>query len=195
MPADRLGALLRQTRSAAGLSQAAVAAAAGVGQPMISVYEREKREPTWTTFRRLLRAAGAAAELRVEPLPALGLTLSELGEHLASTDDDRRRRRLVLDFVGRFADTPTDHRRSLIVERPELVGEPRWDALLGALAEHLAFHEDFDPPHWCTDSDRFLDTAWYWVDLPSVRRRALVTTPASFRRRNVWVDRADLQRY
>ncbi|MHB8465659.1 MAG: helix-turn-helix domain-containing protein [Acidimicrobiales bacterium] len=191
---DSLGAALCRARSTAGLSQADVGAAAGVGQPMVSVYEHGRRQPTWTTFRRLLRAAGAVAEVRVEPLPEHGLSLAELAAHLAATDDDRRRRRLVLEFVGRFTDSPRERRRSLIVERPAPSGDRRWDALLGALAEHFAFHDAVDPPSWCTDPDRFLDVAWYWVDLPSVRRAAVTSAPTSFRRRNVWLDRVDLDR-
>jgi len=161
---------------------------------MISVYEHQGREPTWTTFVRLIRAAGAVPALRIEPLPPAALTLADLADHLVATDDARRRRRLVLDFVGRYSDTPLDRRRSLLAELPGPTGDPRWDALLGAIGEHLAFHDEADPPQWCTDAGRFLDAAWYWVDLPSVRRRALLTTPTAFRRRNVWVDRADLER-
>lgn len=66
--------------------------------------------------------------------------------------------------------------------------------MLGAIAEHLSLHEAFDAPDWCTEPIRFLDHPWYWVDLPSVRRRALTGAPTAFRRRNVWVDRVDLQR-
>jgi transcriptional regulator with XRE-family HTH domain len=189
-----LGATLRRARSTAGLSQAAVAATAGVDQSMISVYEHERRDPTWDTFRRLLMATGAVAEVRVDTLPDTALTLVQLAEQLAATGDNRRRRRLVLEFVGRFMSAPHEHRRSLVAERPVSTGDKRWDALLGALAEHLAFHEAIDAPAWCTDNDRFLESAWYFVDLPSVRRRAFAATPTSFRRRNVWLDRADLER-
>jgi hypothetical protein len=161
---------------------------------MVSVYEHERREPTWPTFTRLLRAVGAVAVVLVEPLPANALTLSDLAPHLSATHDDRRRRRLVLEFIGRFSNTPPSHRRGLILERPILIGDRRWDALLGALAEHLAFHDAIDPPSWCTEDDRFLDAAWYWIDLPSVRRSTTTTAPTAFRRRNVWIDRADLQR-
>ena len=191
---EGLGSILRRTRASAGRSQATVAAAAGVGQPMISVYEHQGREPTWTTFRRLIRAAGAVAELRVDPLPPAALTLADLADHLATAEDDSRRRRLVLDFIGRYIQTPPDSRRSLLSEEPNATHDGRWDALLGALAEHLAFHDDIDPPQWCAKPIRFLDAAWYWVDLPSVRRRAVLTAPTSFRRRHIWIDRADLDR-
>jgi len=161
---------------------------------MVSVYEHERRQPTWATFVRILRAAGAIAAVVVEPIRADAFTLSELADHLSASLDDRRRRRLVLEFIGRYSNTPPEHRRALILEHPALTGDERWDALVGALAEHLAFHDAVDRPSWCTDDDRFLDAAWYWVDLPSVRRSATTNAPTAFRRRNVWIDRADLER-
>lgn len=186
--------VLRRARLDAGLSQAGLASRAGVDQPMVSTYEHARRSPSWTTFQRLVRGAGAVAEIRLEPLPDAAFTLADLGRHLATSTDDRRRRRLVLDFVGRFSHTVVHQRRALLVDQPEPIGERPWDALVGALAEHLAFHEAVDPPEWCTEADRFLDRPWYWVDLPSVRRRALAGAPTAFRRRNVWVDRIDLER-
>jgi hypothetical protein len=163
---------------------------------MISLYERGRREPTWPTFLRLLSAAGATAEVRVRELPTQSgaLSLADLAEHLTQAHTEASRRRLVLDFVGRYAEADPARRTALILACPREVGDPRWDALLGALAEHLAFHDAVDPPDWCTQPDRFLDRPWYWIDLPSVRRRALTGAPTAFRRRNVWIDRTDLER-
>lgn len=163
---------------------------------MVSLYERGRREPTWPTFVRLLAAAEATAEVRVVALPDGGaqLTLARLAEHLLEARSDVRRRRLVLDFVGRYGAADPARRVGLLLARPGPAGDERWDALLGGLAEHLAFHDATDAPTWCVEHHRFLDHPWFWVDLPSVRRRALVGAPAAFRRRNVWVDRSDLER-
>lgn len=163
---------------------------------MISRYERGEREPTWPTFVRLLRAVGAVAEARVLELPTQpgAMSLAELAEHLESVDTDARRRRLVLDFLGRYAGTDPARRAALLVERPAPTGERRWDAALGAIAEHLAFHDAVEAPQWCTTPDRFLEHPWFWVDLPSVRARARLGAPTAFRRRNVWIDRVDLER-
>lgn len=161
---------------------------------MVSAYEHARRSPSWTTFERLVGGAGAVAELRVEPLPDNAFTVARLGDLVAIAANDRRRRRLVLEFLGRFAATPAHQRRALLVPRPEPTGETPWDALLGGIAEHLAFHDAVDPPDWCAEPGRFLDRPWYWVDLPSVRRRTLTGAPTAFRRRNVWVDRIDLER-
>jgi transcriptional regulator with XRE-family HTH domain len=191
---DALGSLLRRVRTDAGLAQQEVARKAGVDQPMVSVYERDRRQPTWSTFGRLLRAAGAIPEVRIDFVSDGDFTLAELADHLRHATRTDRRRRLVLEFVSRFTQTPADRRRGLLVERPDPTGDVRWDALLGALAEHLSFHDAVDAPQWCNDADRFLDQAWYWVDLPSVRRSVVTSAPTAFRRRNVWVDRRDLER-
>jgi transcriptional regulator with XRE-family HTH domain len=189
-----LGALLRDVRVHANLRQRDVAELAEADQSMISLYERGLREPTWPTFLRLLSAADAVAEVRVANLDGQHLTLESLAKHLRDAESDSRRRRLILDFVGRYRDADAGRRVGLLLGRPESTGDLRWDALLGALAEHLAFHDAVDPPAWCVEQDRFLDLPWYWVDLPSVRRRALLGAPTAFRRRNVWIDRVDLER-
>ncbi|MGQ0778803.1 MAG: helix-turn-helix domain-containing protein [Pseudonocardiales bacterium] len=192
----RLGDALRDARVGAGLRQGEVAARAGVDQSMVSRYERGLREPSWPTFLRLLDAATAAAEVRVEALPGSSddLTIAVLATLLGAIEDERRRRRLVLEFVSRYGVTDRGVRVGLLIRRPEPTGDARWDALLAGLAEHLAFHDAVDAPGWCVEEGRFLDTPWYWVDLPSVRRRALLGTPSALRRRNVWVDRVDLER-
>lgn len=81
-----------------------------------------------------------------------------------------------------------------IANEPAPTGDARVDALLGAVAEHVAFHRDIEAPAWCSASTRFLHEAWFPVDLPSVRVRALVSSPASFWRRGVYIDRSDLDR-
>lgn len=189
-----LGVALRDVRSRAGLRQCEVAIRADVAQPMISLYERGRREPTWPTFLRLLAAAGAAADVRVVALGGQQLSMQALATHLLNSESDSTRRRLVLDFVGRYAELEPGNRLGVLLAKPGSAGGARWDALLGGLAEHLCFHDAVDPPAWTGEDHRFLDRPWYWVDLPSVRRRALLGAPTAFRRRNVWIDRVDLER-
>jgi predicted nucleotidyltransferase/DNA-binding XRE family transcriptional regulator len=52
------GALLRQARSRAGLSQVELATAAGVTQSVISAYESGRRQPSVPALARLIEAAG-----------------------------------------------------------------------------------------------------------------------------------------
>lgn len=75
------GTLLRQARHRAGLTQSAVAQRAGTSQPVISAYERDRRDPSVDTLRRLLRATGSDLELTaVRSTADLGVRLTE-SEH------------------------------------------------------------------------------------------------------------------
>ena len=77
---------------------------------------------------------------------------------------------------------------------PALTGRPHADALVAAVAEHVAFHRDIEAPIWVEHAHRFLHSAWFPVDLPSIRVRAIVSSPASFARRLIYIDRIDLAR-
>jgi predicted nucleotidyltransferase/DNA-binding XRE family transcriptional regulator len=63
------GALLRQARRDAGLSQVALAARAGVTQSVISAYESGHRQPSLPTLAALVEAAGyeLVAEVHRQP--------------------------------------------------------------------------------------------------------------------------------
>jgi predicted nucleotidyltransferase/DNA-binding XRE family transcriptional regulator len=61
------GRVLREARTAAGLTQAALARRAGVTQSVVSAYEAGRREPALSTLSRLIGATGASLRLRVEP--------------------------------------------------------------------------------------------------------------------------------
>lgn len=77
---------------------------------------------------------------------------------------------------------------------PPLTGMAHADALVAAVAEHVAFHRGLDAPAWVEQPQRFLRTVWYPVDLPSIRVRARVSSPASFARRMIYIERIDLER-
>lgn len=56
--AESAQGLLRRARSRAGLSQAELAARAGMAQSVISAYEAGRRQPALATLARLIEAAG-----------------------------------------------------------------------------------------------------------------------------------------
>lgn len=66
------GALVREARSRAGLSQRALASLAETAQSVVARIERGQTSPTWETFTRLLAAAGFTvdAHLAVRPVVA-----------------------------------------------------------------------------------------------------------------------------
>jgi predicted nucleotidyltransferase/DNA-binding XRE family transcriptional regulator len=86
------GSLLRAARTRAGLSQAELAARAGVTQSVISVYESGRRQPALTTLAALVEAAGCRLDVRVQA--PRGRSLSRLSGPLGQRL--RRHRAAVL---------------------------------------------------------------------------------------------------
>lgn len=118
-------------------------------------------------------AAGVASRvLNGEPfLPAVRELLDEF--RLLGTDDQRRR---------------------ALAERPEPTGDPRYDAFLGALAEHLAGAAGTDRPAWTCEPERFLDRFWFVSEVPGFRALAVAESPAAFRRRGVFISLGAIER-
>jgi predicted nucleotidyltransferase/DNA-binding XRE family transcriptional regulator len=89
--AEAAGALLRHTRVGARLSQAELAARAGVTQSVISAYESGHRQPALTTLAALIDAAGYELIVNVRRRPRrLGRLSGPVGRRVR-----RRRRELV----------------------------------------------------------------------------------------------------
>jgi uncharacterized protein len=91
------GALLRQARSSARLSQTDLAHRAGVAQSVISAYETDRREPGLRTLSKLIEATGhhLSIELGRPSQDRLGLPDTRLGRRL------RRHRRAVIEIAAR----------------------------------------------------------------------------------------------
>jgi transcriptional regulator with XRE-family HTH domain len=65
------GALLRQVRVKAGLTQRELAARAGTAQSVVARVELGQTSPAVSTLRRLLAAAGFELEMLAQPAPVL----------------------------------------------------------------------------------------------------------------------------
>ena len=89
------GAVLREARQRARLSQTDLARRAGVAQSVISMYEADRREPGLRTLTKLIEATGHKLSLQlIPPSPdQLGLPNSPLGRRL------RRHRRAVIETL------------------------------------------------------------------------------------------------
>ncbi|MDX1886828.1 hypothetical protein [Mycolicibacterium sp. 120270] len=134
------------------------------------------------------RHQGARTDLTT---PTAALTLATTAAALTDTADDRTRWRLFLEF-NRGADEAGRAALTLIRDEPPTTGQPRYDALLAAIAEHIAARYALPGPLWSITTDRFLDTPWWTSDLPSARAYAMLSSPAAFRRRGIYLDRHDL---
>lgn len=84
--------------------------------------------------------------------------------------------------------------QAAIAERPEDTGDQRYDAYLGALAEHIAVVNELGRPNWSYEPSRFLKSFWFLSDVKGFRALALVESPAAFRRRGIFIASGSLIR-
>ncbi|MGA8744762.1 MAG: hypothetical protein WB507_02735 [Solirubrobacterales bacterium] len=122
----------------------------------------------------------------------LTVTLAAVARRARTADEFRH---AVRDFLDEFTLRGDDRSRTeAIAERPEPTGDPRHDAYLGALAEHLAAVHHLSRPAWSIEPGRFLDRFWFVSDVPGFRAVAIAQAPAAFRRRGVFVPERSLHR-
>lgn len=122
----------------------------------------------------------------------LRATLSGVAGQVRSGEDFRYAVREFLDEFALRADDAS--RAAAIAGRPDPTGDRRYDAYLGALAEHLAVAHGLERPSWSISPDRFLNRFWFVSDVPGFRAVSIAQAPAAFRRRGVFVPERSLHR-
>jgi hypothetical protein len=119
-------------------------------------------------------------------------TLAGVARRVLADEDFRH---AVREFLDEFALRADDRSRAeAIAARPEPTGSRRYDAYLGALAEHLAAVHGLARPIWAVEPGRFLDRFWFLSDVPGFRAIAIAQSPAAFRRRGIFVPERSLHR-
>lgn len=99
------------------------------------------------------------------------------------------------EFLDEFYVEPSKAKRQRMLEdEPAPTGNPRADAYLAAVAEHLAFRHGLDVPDWALSETRFLHAPHFPAGLESLKAITLVESPTAFRRRLIFVDRDPLSR-
>jgi hypothetical protein len=119
------------------------------------------------------------------------MTVAYLAVHLAQTTDEKTRWKIFWEFLEEYRWQSPDTQAALLLGEPPSVGDERWDALLAALAEHLAAKRDLAPPGWA--ELRVLTRPWFPAELRVQRADALVHAPAAFRKHGVYLAAADLE--
>ncbi len=71
-------ATIREARTRAGLTQAALAQRAGTSQSTLSAYESGRKQPSVLTLSRLLTAAGSRLVAEPDPFAGNGRTLAQV---------------------------------------------------------------------------------------------------------------------
>jgi len=94
-----------------------------------------------------------------------------------------------------YADSSTDSRARRIADDPGLTDDDgRMNALLGAVAEHLARRWDAGaPPPWTNAPERFLDRPWF-MGHERMKAFLLAESPLAFRRRFIFTEAEPLRR-
>ncbi|HVL98266.1 MAG TPA: helix-turn-helix transcriptional regulator [Egibacteraceae bacterium] len=200
--------LLRSARRRAGLSQHALARRAGTSQPTLSAYERGEKGPSVETLTRLLAAAGTTltgtkgpATIRDHLRGAGGLPatfrpdrLVEVAARVREGQDAWFALREFLDGVGLAGDVAGSPQvRLLIADAPPPAGDRRVDALLAAVAEHLAGRYAIPRPGWVVEPARFLQT-WWFPHRRAFDALAVRDSPPAFRRRGIFLCPSVLER-
>lgn len=117
----------------------------------------------------------------------------EMGRALASSDEEGAFR-LVMELLDDLRAASPTVRSALVRERPDLVGDRRWDALVAALVEHLCARDAIPAPGWTSEPARFCQPLWQLSGMASLRSSAFVHSPISFLRHGVLVSESELER-
>jgi hypothetical protein len=105
---------------------------------------------------------------------------------------------VLAEFVDAFDSAPSDAARYAAIERePELSGDEKLDALVGAIAEYLAKQRRLGRvPPWTGSPARRLREPWSTTtsSSPAVREYLTFASPGEFSSRNIFTDERPLQR-
>jgi hypothetical protein len=105
---------------------------------------------------------------------------------------------VLAEFVDTFDLAKTDRDRYASIERePNLTGDDRLDALVGAIAEYLAKQRRLGRvPSWTGHPARRLARPWFTTEAPTAAMREYLTfsSPAEFASRNIFTEERPLRR-
>jgi hypothetical protein len=93
-------------------------------------------------------------------------------------------------FLHDWWSDAVDHRQELIAEPPPPVTTregKRWAAFCAAMVEELCSRTGFPRPAWTERQDYYLEQPWFYYLQLSQRDWLILTTPESFKRRNIFV--------
>ena len=104
-----------------------------------------------------------------------GFSLSDYIEGIeAGWPEDDIYRWIVCGLPRNFVWRGAAEQRAALAERVPLT-HTKWDALLAAMVEHVAWLHGHERPAWVDEPERFLDSTWVVSPLPSIRTRGSTT--------------------
>ena len=86
-----------------------------------------------------------------------------------------------------YLEPECSQRVTMLSVEPPLLEDPRKNAYLAAVAEHLSLRERLSVPSWALAAHRFLKRPYFPCGLESLKAILLVESPTAFRRRLIFV--------
>ena len=105
--------------------------------------------------------------------------------------EDTLARMFIHDLPRTFHSLGPVQQSDILDDAPPLTGTP-WDALLAAMAEHLAELHGHPTREWMDEPERFLDHTWVLARNSAIRANALAFGPPAFVRHGTVIDPRDL---
>ena len=118
-------------------------------------------------------------------------TIADVARHIRAGGDPGYE---IKDFLHEFQDKGS---LEMLLEKPPgmedtVADGKRWNAFLQALAVHLAGKLNCDPPEWTWPPIRIMDP-WFASPGTAMRNYLLISSPAPFRTRNIFIDEDSLR--
>lgn len=118
-------------------------------------------------------------------------TLAWVAQQAGAGEDPDLLVRIWLDDLNAAWD---DQVAEMLREEPPPAGDENWDSYLAALAEHVATRRGWPAPGWSAEPRRFLSQFWFPEGLSLLEALAIRESPASFRRRGIFIRAGALSR-
>jgi len=122
---------------------------------------------------------------------AAQFSLRQIAEQMIDEPRYKHRLKLFFEFFRGVGDEDATV-SELIAEEPPRVGDVRFDAILAASAEYVAYCHGLPVPRWAADDSRTLDFGWFIPEYQQARRWAMVYSPPAFKSRGVYIEERDL---
>jgi hypothetical protein len=119
-----------------------------------------------------------------------------LAQVLRRVRDGEPLRFCLAGFLDEFyGDRALEMRRARIEEDPGVTGDPKLDALIGAIGEHLCHRWNLgDPPVWTQDPARFRLAKPWFLGPERMKGFLLAESPSAYRRRLIFTEAEPLRR-
>lgn len=195
--AGDLGATIRAARRERRLTQAQLAARAGVGRQWLVALEGGHERAELGRTMAVLGALGLTLTVREDTPPPPDRTWSTavdaaeaIREELVRGDVD-----FALRLLGRalhdFARLTDPGDRAAFLAEPPSSGDHRWDTLLAVTVRRACGAAGVRAPEWTRT--RPLASWWFPVFDPVLTARTIQRTPAALSSKGIWLDERALQ--